>query len=1016
MKLCCIRWFLCAFIVAGSTLLQAQHSFDDYELLLTEDGLSSNNINDFTQDNNGFLWIATTNGLNQFDGTDVEKYFAGTDDNSLPDNTIYRLICIDTFQIVIATRKGLCVLNTNDFSFKRLEFPLKRENPAWQTYDNHILYLEQDFEGNLWAGTPSSVYCFDKNFRIREEFLAERQIEQMENAQYRFVTKILPLASGEVLFSLNSKLYIWSKNDGMRDVMQLSKWNFLKNQNVGTLFQVFDRFFAYIDYQDNMLHVIDEFSDKKASISLPHSTDRFSSFIRSIHSLKDGWMALIYENNGFFWVKLNQQGDKLSLVSDYKLILPEFTLNGIKQDNEKNFWALTFSKGILKSSGNNQLFVIKEPKQKPNDPVSAYEITNFLKIDNQMFIATHGEGFYIWDQTADEYSHFKFATTALFENIVWNFRQDLGDTVWVGTQSGLFWFNKQDKKYGRLKQAHIPELDAFAITMQYTDSEGFVWIGLGYAGGILRFDMQNRKFDKHFLVSDSKVSPYTFSAIEDKDKNIWFSNSGSVNLTKWNRNDQSFERKNLLQFQDYDNVPLSNLLYIAEKNLIWYGIQSVGLVCFNTQDYRVKSFGLAKGLNTSSIFSLAIDNQGLLWLSTTNGISSFNPETEQFVNHYPMGKTPYVFSANMFYDTDKDIIYAGTVGKLMYFSPSALSTTKKPIKARFTKLVVNGETIRLPEKRFITFSSKTNSISLSFTGINLTNGGENRYAYRLGGEDTAWIDLGKQRQLNFVKLGYGRYTLSVRIAMGEEGWSPYTDTLEFVIHKPFYLTTWFFLLSSFFVFGAIYGWYWFRLQQLKKLEALRMHISHELHDEVGSSLTNIGLMCQIINQEQSNLDQSNLWIERIQNESESTLQSIREIVWNINPDNDSLEEAMPRMLHFATSPLDAKNIKVKASIAELHNVKFNMEERRDLFAIFKETVHNIVNHSEAKSVSISVSVHKNIFSLIVEDDGKGFNYESLSHYNGLKYMQIRANKQHWHLIIQSAPGQGTKISLDAKIP
>lgn len=1014
MKHSSIRWFLCTVIFVCSTLLQAQPSFNDYELLLTEKGLSSNNITDFTQDSNGFLWIATTNGLNRYDGTEVEKYFAGDDDNSLPDNIIYRLIGIDSSQIVLATRKGLCVLNTNDFSFKRLEFSLKREDPAWKTYDKHVLYLEKDVEGNLWAGTPASVYCFDKTFKLKEQIFTERKIEQMENAQHQFVTKILPLSSGEVLLWLDNKIQIWNKSKGITNIGQHPKLNFLEGALVVQCFHVFEHFLVYINYQENTLRVIDELTERQATIRLGFGKETHTSFIRNISYLSDGWMVLIYENNGFVWVKLVQQGETLSLVSDYKRILPELTLIRVKQDSENNFWVSTFTKGMVKSSYKNQMFKVRELRKEQDYPVSAYEISRFLKIEDQVFIATSGDGFYIWNQTSDKFSQFKFATDAIYENIVWNFRQNIGDTIWVGTQSGLFWFNTQDKKYGRLKQPHIPELDASPITMQYTDSEGYVWIGLGRANGILRFDTHNRRFDNYFLVKDSKISPYTISGVEDKDKNIWFSNSGSVNLIKWNRSEQTFERKNLLQFQEFDNVPLSNLLYIPEKNLIYYGIQSVGLVCFNILEHSVKSFGLANGLNSTFVFSLVIDKQGLLWLSTASGISSFNPESERFVNYHPMGKIPSNFSGEMFYDADSDIIYAGTVGKLVYFSPSTLAITKKPIKARFTELVVNGEKVSLPEKRLINFSSKTNSISLSFTGINLSDGDENRYSYRLGDEDAPWIDLGKQRQLNFVKLGYGHYTLTVKTARSEGSWSPYTDSLEFVIHKPFYLTYWFFLLSSFVVFGAIYGWYRFRLQQLKKLEALRIHISHELHDEVGSSLTNIGLMCQIIKQGQLKSDQSNTWIERIQNESESTLQSIREIVWNINPDNDSMEEAMPRMLHFATSPLEAKKIKVKAFIPELQEVKFNMEERRDLFAIFKEAVHNIASHSEAKSVVISVNVNKKVFSLTIEDDGKGFDYKQLSHHNGLKYMQIRANKHNWRLIIQSTPNEGTKISLEAK--
>ncbi|MGH2645556.1 MAG: triple tyrosine motif-containing protein, partial [Chitinophagaceae bacterium] len=368
----------------------------------------------------------------------------------------------------------------------------------------------------------------------------------------------------------------------------------------------------------------------------------------------------------------------------------------------------------------------------------------------------------------------------------------------------------------------------------------------------------------------------------------------------------------LSQFKGSAYVQSGGFYLNPQKGLIWYGVQSAGLVRYDMENGKVKIYGVEDGLSTDLIYSIVEDKNGILWLSTSQGISSFDPSQEQFVNYQPADGLPSsYFSAKMYYDTLAGLIYAGGRGKVVYFSPSVFQKKGEQLNIRLTKLLINNTPVAVPPNRYLALPWKRNDITLSFTGINLTNGSENKYAYRMGNDQAEWINIGSQRQIRFANLNPGHYIFEVKTSHKGGDWSVLTDHLEVNIQKPFVQTIGFYSICFVFAFGVIYGWYRYRFSHLMKLEIMRSRISHDLHDEIGSRLTNIGMMSQIVRQKQPDYHENNLWFRQIQEESEAISQSMREIIWNINPDNDSMEEAMPRMLHFATGLLEAKGITVQ---------------------------------------------------------------------------------------------------------
>jgi len=274
---------------------------------------------------------------------------------------------------------------------------------------------------------------------------------------------------------------------------------------------------------------------------------------------------------------------------------------------------------------------------------------------------------------------------------------------------------------------------------------------------------------------------------------------------------------------------------------------------------------------------------------------------------------------------------------------------------------------------------------------------------------------GMQRQINFSRLEPGNYTFMVRASNnGIRSTEP--ASVRFYIRPPFMKTIWFYAIIALVTAGVFYAFYNFRLKQIMKTEQIRSEISRNLHDEVGSTLTNISLGSLLAQKQLHDQNALQRILKRIYEDSQHVSESMREIVWSINPQIDTLGESLPRMLHYASELLEAEDIVLRAEIApEIESIKLTMQQRRDLYMIFKETVTNLAKHSKATEVNIRFHLNEKILVMTVSDNGVGFDTTAPLINNGLKNMRERAERHQWKLNIRSAFGAGTSINLKAQI-
>lgn len=231
------------------------------------------------------------------------------------------------------------------------------------------------------------------------------------------------------------------------------------------------------------------------------------------------------------------------------------------------------------------------------------------------------------------------------------------------------------------------------------------------------------------------------------------------------------------------------------------------------------------------------------------------------------------------------------------------------------------------------------------------------------------------------------------------------------------------LLIGGFVALGVLGFFLFNRYQLKKkleqqslMLEMRNNISRNLHDDIGASLSNINILNELTKRNVSDPEKANSYLQKAGDDIQRISESLSDIVWNINPQYDDMDNLYVRMKRYAADMFDGKNIHGQLNFPqESEKLSMPMDQRRDFYLIFKEAVNNLVKYSKATEATVEVHTSDQDIRLLVIDNGKGFDKETVRQGNGIQNMKQRAAKWNGEIKVQSAAGKGVKIELIMKI-
>ena len=361
--------------------------------------------------------------------------------------------------------------------------------------------------------------------------------------------------------------------------------------------------------------------------------------------------------------------------------------------------------------------------------------------------------------------------------------------------------------------------------------------------------------------------------------------------------------------------------------------------------------------------------------------------------------------------------YVLLIKALLFFTDEKLHQSPPLAATILSTTLGTGENklnILLPTEK-VSLKTYQNAARFEFSALGFVNERQLLYSYRLkGSSDTSWSKPENIHEATYASLSPGHYTFEVK-TFGWNGEYGPPAVFTFHISTPFWKQWWFIALCFLAVIIVFYGLYRYRIRQLLKLQQVRNSIATDLHDDIGSSLTNISILSELSSKHLSQPEKAEPFLQRISQEVQSSSQAMDDIIWSVNSRNDSLQEVMARMRRYAAELFDTSETNCHLQLDENSgNKRLTMEQRRDVYLIYKEALTNIHKHAKAKNVWITVNQSQNHLSMQIKDDGTGFTTSTVTHRNGLKNLQSRVEKWNGKIQIRSENNKGTFI--DIKIP
>ena len=978
-----------------------------------QNGLPDLTINSLTQDDDGYLWIGTTNGLSRYDGSEFVNYYHHANINSLPGNTIISLITLPRHLLLIATTSGLSILQTQTGHFTNLIISSTAE---MFSFENYFLSIAADSEHTVWAGSKTTLYHLDDQLNILQEFRGMAPGD-VNKERLKYAQKITVLNDGSIVARLQTKekngFFLYDVK--MKIMLPITKsadqrFNFLSDENIHNVVTGLGNDCYYMKYNSDSLFHYDVAKNSVKTLPLFYkSNPEDFSYSSELIKMSSGELFCTLSNGGFI-----QLGDisshKQSLLRSVKeIILRERMIYAIRQDRDNNLWVGT-NNGLYKYSLDNsfaQTSTLISDKAHQN-----FEAGTIRLVNSNIFIATSGAGFFIKHKDLNEW-----------KNIVWNERpgwrfiwdinkSNSPDTFWVGTQSGLCWWNCIHNTHGSLLLNGSHSLiDSVPVTTQFIDHANRLWMGAGFGNGVFVYGMNNHTLSSYSknAIKNSLPIRHPTAITEDQEGNIWMGGQDGTGLVELKSKAQRFTIYHPLYNTSFDNGIIYTL-FTDKKGYVWVGTAG-GLIKWNIHTNEAESkFDISSGLSSNIIYTCCPDSSGHLWLGTNNGLNCIDMNTNTVARlHAPDNFTQEAITGIMF-DQSGQRLYFTTPQAVTSLLPTALFSTNSSPEVRIVAVQSSGQSLDFNSRFKLPYDE--NNLAIYFTGINLSDGLLNNYFYQLKGVSDKWISLGHQRMAGFYNLPPGKYVFTIRAETANGTWSINTSNITFIILTPFWRTWWFIVFISLVVAGILYAVFKYRIHQLVILQKVRNRIATDLHDDIGSTLTNIHILTEL---SRNNIDkpaEASLFLNRISEEIGNSNQALDDIVWSINTDNDSMEQIVTRMRRYAAEVFDNDNILYTLHLDErLIHKKPGMELRRDVYLIFKELLNNIYKHAFAKKVTIEIVSGRRNLQIRIEDDGIGFDPQKAVNRNGLKNILSRVNKWKGSYTLSSLPGKGTTIQI-----
>lgn len=957
----------------------------------TEDGLPRNSVAAICQTTDGFLWIGTGAGLARFDGVEFETWPIEPGPEKFPSITA---LCRDA-------SGGLWAGTPNQglFHFQRGKWSVN------STFTNlPITTLHQGSNGVLWVGTQSGLWnnragsmslCADLA-PLGTNYIRSLFEDGQGQMWVSYSSGVACLANGEVITNYPAEnfpdLLLRTAIVDRRGTLWVGSRNGLSRQR-----NLVTTFYKAEGLPDNIVSALHE--DRRGVLWV----GTYGGLARRVE--------------GKFITETTSKGDAIDQIFCFH------------EDHEGNLWVGT-KEGLFRFSPQYcETFTRRHGLAHNN------VITVLPSATGAVWAGTWGGGLHelIGGEVV---SHFNRARLPAMRNdLILALHQRRGGGLWFGTDfgGGLYELSQDRSGEWRCTRYDVeegPPLRAIRAIVQTQADD--VWVGT--SGGLYRFDGRSL-LAAHVTENETNSAVRCF--LPGQDGRFWIGTEQG--LVCW-----SETQTNVFTTADglSDNRVLS--LHEDDKGVIWVGTAGGGL-CQVDADHgtdspaKINSYTTADGLHNNTILEILETKEGFLWMSSYHGIFCVN---KRELTGYQRGKTPPLRCLTFGQDDGmespvcvgaaKPSGCVGSDGRLWFPTTKGLVAinpdipwNEVPPPVVIRRLLADRKHIAIRGGPLRSFEPANSQLEVSvppgrgeleihFSSLSFQAPSKNRYKYKLEGVDADWVEPTTRRMASYNNLKPGRYAFHVVACNNHGVWNATGASLNLRL-LPHFWQTWQFKFTIVAAVGLLLaGLDRIRLARLREVERLRLRIAADLHDEVGSNLGSVSMLTRLLRKSKTMTSEEQKDIALIERVTAETANAVKDIVWFTNPNCDTLQDMLMRMKDTAETMLTGMECQFESELENL-DVKLPLEFRKNAFLIFKATLANVVKHSQATRVEITVREEKHHWQLTIRDNGVGFNPAAHANGNGLKNLRRRADEIGALLEIRSAAGKGSMVQLSTRL-
>ncbi len=1005
--------------------------------LTVDNGLSQNSVYAILEDHQGFIWFGTADGLNRYDGYQFKTYKSyARDSSTISNNTIRALYEDRSGTIWVGTDKGLNRYDRQTDSFVRCS---SDNRIPFQVGSGYLETLSGDSHDNLWIGTGVSIVRYDSSRSHCLTFTAT-----IGEAEYFRLTSLAEEPNGTLWIGTTAGLTRYNQQQGTLDRIQL-RHTVSPNGKAAAVFvisyNVNDSTLWLCAQRTGIIHY-NPLSGSTQFYSFNKKTERslFQNPIASvgedaaggilIGSVDDGLFTFDKKKHLFAQYK-NDQQDPYSLSFNI--------IRAITRDASGTLWIGTDGAGVNVANPRvNQFVHVQHDPKNPNSLSGNFLKAIYEDARGTLWIGTVGHGLNSYDCRARKwtrYIHNKRNRSSIASNVVFAVQGDRYDNLWVGTDSCLMKFDKKGGPFKRIVFADAPASPENHINKIYEDREGMLWIG---TQGLLKIvDPRTGIVRTLDIATPGGARVGTVMSIcEDNDAGVWIATLGD-GVYNYNRKLRTLTRYR----RELNNAnSLTNnfvrAMYCDKSGIVWFATEE-GLDRFDPSTQRFTAYTERDGLPSDFLYGILADRGGNLWISTNSGLSKFtenNPHGMQFRNYRVSdGLQAKEFNTGAYWKNARGEMFFGGVNGYNKFQPDSIGINQHPPRVVISDLYSSDRQIAnegsIDKKKDFRLSYRENEFVIGFVALEYLQAAENRYAYMLEGEDPDWVLAGTQRFARYTNLRPGEYVFRVKACNNDGIWNEQGASIRLTIVPPFWMTPWFLVLCFMGGISSIAGGVrYLELRKIKRrmdaleaqhaLDRERARISQDMHDEVGSTLTRIAILGELAQRNIGQPNETKLQLEKISEMSRHVIDSLGEIVWALNPKNDTLDNLLAYTRQYVAEFFEITPVHCLLEFPDsVQPIPLSAEFRRNIFLTVKESVHNIVRHADAAEVCVLCSVAGTTLSITVKDNGKGFSsLMPAQRGNGLVNMRKRIEDIGGRVTILSTPGAGTSVSFQVNLP